>query len=170
MAMMVAGTFGSVSPAGAAVVGTGTVTCSNVVSGHVSMFPAWKDTGTGTVTATVSVTLNGCSGGSPVPTSVKVTGTLTFNNGHGRCSGGGAKTAGHLTLAWTATPAVKNSVTLGAVGMSANGTFVYAPFGFTGSYPMSSGGGVFLSGSQKGLCTTGVRGYSVINPFTSVTA
>jgi hypothetical protein len=54
--------------------------------------------------------------------------------------------------------------------MSPNGTFVYAPFGFTGSYPMSSGGGVFLSGSRQGLCTTGVRGYSVINPFTSVTA
>ena len=54
MATMVAGTIGSVGPAEAAIVGTGTVTCSGASGGEVSFSPPWTDTGTGTVTATVS--------------------------------------------------------------------------------------------------------------------
>jgi hypothetical protein len=156
MATMVAGTIGSVGPAEAAIIGTGTVTCSGASGGEVSFSPPWTDTGTGTVTARVSFNVSECGETSPRPVSVEVTGTLKFANGRGRCSADGVETSGRLKLAWAASPAVKNS--------HATGRFSVAPEGFgsvnhlivRGSYATRSGAQVGGGTYPNGNCTSGV--------------
>jgi hypothetical protein len=66
------GLFSTVSAAALAPAppnGTGLYTC-NHMTGKVTFSPAWSDTGTGTVTATLTFAASRCSGGSPAPTRV----------------------------------------------------------------------------------------------------
>lgn len=159
----------TVGPAGAKTpTGTGTFRCGTtnggVSVGGVSFSPAWSDTGTGIVHATVNMTINECSGGSPAPTSVTVTGKLKFPNGNTSCSLGVHSLTAKLKLSYF--PMVKKSKlissnfifyrddTLGAEVFTSE-----YPFVVTGSYPVTaSSGPAFFNGfGYPGMtCKSGI--------------
>ena len=60
--------------------GTGTYSCSHE-TGSVQFSPAWTDTGTGKVKATVDILISACSGGTPLVSSAQLTGHFKFANG-----------------------------------------------------------------------------------------
>ena len=78
--------------------GTGIVNCSgaaSVATGSIKYSPVWSDATTGSVTATIKFKITGaCSGGSPAPSQIKGSGTVTFTPGVGQCSGGRGETWG----------------------------------------------------------------------------
>lgn len=157
--------------------GTGTYNC-NVV-GKVAFSPPWKAGATGRVTATVDFTgpswnpgkcaAASTAGVSPVPTSVKVTGQLTFKNG--TCSPGTKNAFIKNTLTVTYTPVVIPSTFAFTVQsginlvLGANNKGGFAGFGtVTGSYATAPGttpdlgnaGGAHVTGS----CSTGITKFS----------
>lgn len=148
----------AVGPAGAKTpVGTGTFRCSTPAGGEFTFSPAWSDTGTGTVHATVNMTITGCTGGSPTPTSVTVTGKMKFPNG-GRSCTLGVRVPGKLKVSYF--PMVKKSKLISSnLGFytddTLGATFFVAelPFVVTGSYPVTAS-----SGSNAALNAFGYRG------------
>ncbi len=94
-----------VGSAWATTTGTGIVNCfgeAGVATGSIKYSPAWSDATAGPVTAKIKFKVTGaCSGGSPAPTQIKGSGTVTFTPGVGQCSEAeetGAK--GTLTLTY----------------------------------------------------------------------
>jgi hypothetical protein len=135
-------------------VGSGTYACSLVaIDGTVTLNRPWSDTGKGVVKATVSATIPGCTGGSPSPGVVTVSGKLTFPNGGNGCSNGNYATA-KLKLTYST---VKDS--------TFTGSFFVAPVEMvspgdidtvTGSYPTSGASLLLGGGEQSGQCSTGI--------------
>ena len=160
------------SPAWAkATTGTGTYSCSHEI-GSVQFSPAFSDTGTGKVKATVDISLSDCSGGAPSVSSAQLTGHLKFANGGSTCSSETqADILGKLHLGYS-NGAKKSEFTLesGSVvsidpyndegEMELSGTV-------TGSYPTTDG---FedVTGDTSGNCTTGVQAISVAGNFASL--
>ena len=91
-------------PAWATVTGTGIVDCwastGSVATGSIKYSPAWSDSTSGAVTATIKFTIKGCAGGSPAPVKIKGSGKVTFTPGLGQCSEG-ELTGGNGTLKLT---------------------------------------------------------------------
>ena len=136
-------------------VGSGTYGCSVVaIDGTVTLNRPWSDTGKGVVKATVSATIPGCTGGSPSPGVVTVSGKLSFPNGGNGCSNGNNATA---KLKLTYSSGVKKSTFTGSyfvdpVEMVSPGDVDTVK----GSYPMS-GASLLLGGSEySGQCSTGI--------------
>jgi hypothetical protein len=139
-------TLASTSPSGAKVVkGTGTFGCH--LDGTVTFSPPFKSGATGKVTASVDLSgpapnTGGCStsttGANPLPTSVQVTGELTFQNGN--CSAAHQAFTSKHTLTVTYVPVVhssKFSFTTGRSGVGISGTGYFGGAGAVkGSYPV----------------------------------
>jgi len=143
------------------VVGTGVVSC-NSVSGTITYSAPWTDTGSGTIHATISLTLTGCSGGTPTPTSVTVTGKAKFKNGGGGCSSA-VNTSVHLKLTYS--PALKPSkVKSSAFGIQGGFDGLFTKFysylipGFavSGSYTAPPPNAIALFGQPVGNCASGL--------------
>jgi hypothetical protein len=157
------------SPAWArATTGTGTYSCSHE-TGSVQFSPAFTDTGTGKVKATVDVSLSACSGGTPSVPAAQLTGHFNFANGGSTCSSESAvNILGKLHLGYS-NGAKKSELTLasGSVvtidpnndegALELNGTV-------TGSYPTTDGFDE-VTGDTSGNCTTGVHAISVAGDF-----
>lgn len=135
--------------------GTGVVDCSVVtIDGSITLNQPWSDTGGGVVKATVSAAIAGCTGGSPSPGIISVSGTLRFKNGGDGCSNGTNATA-KLTLTYSS-PVKKSKY---------SGSFFVAPVEMvspsyvdtvTGSYPLSGATLLLGGGETTGQCSTGV--------------
>jgi hypothetical protein len=151
-----------------ATTGTGTYSCSHEI-GSVQFSPAFTDTGTGKVKATVDVSLSACSGGTPSVPSAQLTGHFNFANGGSVCSSETALSIlGKLHLRYS-NGAKKSELNLG------NGSVVtidpYNDEGalmlsgtVTGSYPTTDGFDE-VTGDTSGNCTTGVQAISVAGDF-----
>jgi hypothetical protein len=136
-------------------VGSGTYGCSLVaIEGHITLNRPWSDSGKGVVKATVSATIPGCTGGSPSPGVVTVSGKLTFPNGGNGCSNGSNATA-KLKLTY-GSPVKASKFT---------GSFFVAPVAMVspayadtvvGSYPLSGATLLFGAGEYSGQCSTGI--------------
>jgi hypothetical protein len=135
--------------------GSGSYDCSVVaIDGSVALNRPWSDTGKGTVRATVSATIPGCTGGSPSPGVVTVSGKLTFPNGGNGCSNGSDGTA-----------KLKLTYSNGVKASTFTGSFLADPRGMaspayadtvTGSYPLSGATLLFGVGAYSGQCSTGI--------------
>ena len=152
------------NPAGATTpTGTGIFTCTSV-SGQVTYTPAWSNTGKGSVRAALSLTGTGCSGGSPVPATVSISGKGKFPNGSGNCPQTSANWAGKLKITFATVKKSKVTGAFASVGANAQtglGTIttntLIIPVVVTGSYA-TTGSTPFLSavGPSTGTCATGV--------------
>jgi hypothetical protein len=114
----------------------------------------WSDTGKGVVKATVSATIPGCTGGSPGPGVVTVSGKLTFPNGGDGCSNGSNGTA-KLKLSYSS--GVKASTFAGS--FFADPTAMVSPAyadTVSGSFPLSGATLLLGGGEHSGQCSTGV--------------
>ncbi len=135
--------------------GTGTYGCGVVaIEGSISLNRPWSDTGKGVVKATVSASIPGCTGGSPGPGVVTVSGTFTFPNGGNGCSNGSNATA---KLKLTYNSPVKASKFTGSffVDPVAMVSPAYADT-VTGSYPLSGATLLLGGGEHSGQCSTGI--------------
>lgn len=159
------------SPAWArATTGTGTYSCSHE-TGSVQFSPAWTDTGTGKVKATVDISLSACSGGTPSVSSAKLTGHFNFANGGSTCSSEThVNILGKLHLRYS-NGAKKSELTLGSgsnIGIGEEGTgdaAVEMSGTVTGSYPATSALDEVTGPPPSGNCTTGVQAMSVAGDF-----
>ncbi len=135
--------------------GSGSFSCGVVpIDGSITLNRPWSDTGKGIVKATVSATIPGCTGGSPSPGVVTVSGKLTFPNGGDGCSNGNNATA-NLKLAYSS-PVKASKFT---------GSFFVDPVAMVspgdvdtviGSYPMSGASLLLGGGEYSGRCSTGI--------------
>ena len=150
-------------PAGATTpTGTGVFTCT-VVSGQVTYTPAWSNTGKGSVRAALSLTGTGCSGGTPVPATVSISGKGKFPNGSGNCPQTSANWAGKLKITFATVKKSKVTGAFASVGANSPGlgtittNTLIIPVVVTGSYA-TTGSTPFLSavGPSTGTCATGV--------------
>ncbi len=136
-------------------VGSGVYDCSLVgIEGHITLNRPWSDSGKGMVKATVSATIPGCTGGSPGPGVVTISGKVTFPNGGDGCSNGSNATA---KLKLTYSSSVKESMF--------TGSFFVAPVEMVspayvdtvhGSYPFSGATLLLGGGEYSGKCSTGI--------------
>ena len=159
------GTVIAVAPAAAKTpVGTGTVACNNNASGSITYTPAFSDTGQGKVKAAIAVTFMNCSGGSPAPSSVTVSGKLKFPNGENEC-----------TEATNALPTGKLKLTYGGLAKPSKTTatvFFVAQSGVlgwagnvSGSYAATNqvniGPAILMGGTVVGNCTSGITSIQI---------
>jgi hypothetical protein len=143
----------SVAPASATVSpGTGTYSCSHM-TGKVTFSPAWSDNGGGTVTAKMTFTATGCSGGNPTPTTVTAAGTIHFTNGNGSCNLGTSDATEATVLRYS--PAAANSKLVGGLGIIDAGAKMSLGGRVRASYQSRLIGGEFL-GTPKGNCSSGI--------------
>jgi hypothetical protein len=136
-------------------VGSGTYSCNVVaIDGSITLNRPWSDTGKGVVKATVSATIPGCTGGSPTPGLVTVSGKLSFPNGGNGCSNGSNAIA---KLKLTYSGGAKESRFSGSffVDPSAMVSPAYADT-VTGSYPLSGATLLLGGGRYSGQCSTGI--------------
>jgi hypothetical protein len=135
--------------------GSGTYSCSVVaIDGRITLNRPWSDTGKGVVKATVSATIPGCTGGSPSPGIVTVSGKLTFPNGGDGCSNGSNGTA---KLKLTYSSGVKKSTFTGSFFADPR-AMVSPAYADTviGSYPLSGATLLLGGGEYSGQCSTGI--------------
>lgn len=159
------------SPAWArATTGTGTYSCSHE-TGNVQFSPAWTDTGTGKVKATVDISLSACSGGTPSVLSAQLTGHFNFANGGSTCSSEAhVNILGKLHLRYSngarksqLTLASGSNIGIGEVGMG--DVAVEMSGTVTGSYPATDALDEVTGPPPTGNCTTGVQAASVAGDF-----
>lgn len=162
LGLFLLGVFVSAEPVGAATTGTGTYSCSpseTPALGKVTFKPAWRNTGSGTVRATLSLTADNCTGGSPTPSKVTITGKFKFKDGGGGCSSG-AYTIGNLKFTYS--PKVKPSYLVAVELVISGGAALESipqSSGITGSYPAGNNSPRVWAnfvGANSGNCTTGI--------------
>lgn len=145
-------------PAGAKTpVGSGTYSCTAHTSGTVTFSHPWSDTGSGRVKVTMSLTLfpAECEGGSPVPTAMTLSGTLSFPNGGGGCTNGVTVPVARLTLTYSDSPDVRDSKVVGPLLFTGGYYLSIWPGRVRGSYP-SADAGLLMGGAPSGSCSTGI--------------
>ncbi len=160
-----------VESAGATTTGTGVVDCfgeAGVATGSIKYSPAWSDATIGPVTAKIKFKVTGaCTGGSPAPTQIKGSGTVTFTPGVGQCSEA-EETGAKGTLKLTYGQGIAPSKFHGFIAPDPGPSFPYlwSEFGgnkVTGSFPNSQAVPPFSDpeivigeSSQNGNCSDGV--------------
>jgi hypothetical protein len=159
------------TPAWATVTGTGIVNCfgaGTVATGSIKYSPAWSDSTSGPITATIKFTIKGCAGGSPAPVKIKGSGKVTFTPGLGQCSEA-EETGGHGTLKLSYGPGIAPSHFSGFIApdpATSGFPYLWSEFGgnaVTGSFPNSQAVPpysdpdiVIGAKSANGNCTAGV--------------
>ncbi len=156
--------------AGAAVPGTGLENCTSA-SGSITYSPAWSNADSSSqIKAKIKITFSGCSGGTPVASKFKATGTLKFtpSQSDNKCKDAEEPGAvGSLNLKYPSNAGVSPSTYTGTIWVS-NPTDPYfeSESGndvVTGSYPNN---GDLIIGvpelvvdevSAVGTCSTGVK-------------
>lgn len=155
------------------VTATGSLVC-RAGSGSVKYAPAWKDSTSSAITATINFKLTDCSGGSENPATVKGSGRVTFTPvGVDQCTAdednGGT---GSIALSYVRVhgqPPINPSTYTGTIwpGPDTEGgsPFFWAPHGsVSGSFavdadvpPYSYAQILIDDAGQRGSCTTGVH-------------
>jgi len=165
-----------VGAASAAVVGTGSVTCTKTV-GTIKFVPALKNNGVSPETTTVTVTVSGCkTTGSNIKTVTKGAAKATIKSANNSCTGLSQSKPVNLKITWTSSPAASPStakftgydpVVTPKLGFSLPGTTHTVTV--VGSFPGSNGGtsthataNTTLTAAQFGTkCKTGVSSMKI---------